>query len=306
MDYIYDFIENFFYTNKNVINLDFFTIDIKDDKNKILEELIEFIKTNPKDLVLLDTSSNKKSYTIVEKFVYELGLFHLKRIGLIKDYIVNSVDKYYIEFWFKCESDIPESKIIHEFHVDKDEELFTKNNILKCPILSTVTYLSDSTYPIVISNIKYDDFSSGKKILDKKKELTLVFPQKLKHICFDCKFFHGVVNLNPDNLVQNKLNNERIVLVFNIWKNYIPIERNYFEYNKTKTIIKTKLYPRVNNILSINSYNDYKISNIKIPNIKISKYIGDLISGHHDKNFYNKNINLESVYTSEIIKIISD
>ena len=129
---------------------------------------------------------------------------------------------------------------------------------MKCPILSTVTYLSDSTYPIVISNIKYDDFGSEKRIIDKKKELTLVFPKKLKHICFDCKFFHGVVNLNPDNFVQNKLNNERIVLVFNIWKNYVPIERNYFASNK----IKTKLYPREKNILSINPYNNYKIKRL--------------------------------------------
>jgi hypothetical protein len=169
--------------------------------------LIEFIKINPKDLVLLDTNPNKKSYSIVEKFVYELGLFHLKRLGLVNNFFTNSQDKYYIEFWFKYEFTSqfqPDNQILHPFHVDKDEELFTKNNILKCPILSTVTYLSDSTYPIVISNIKYDDFGSEKRIIDKKKELTLVFPKKLKHICFDCKFFHGVVNLNPDNFVQNK------------------------------------------------------------------------------------------------------
>ena len=127
MDIIYSFVENFISKNNykntnsncNVQGLELFTINIQNEKNKhkILEELIYLIKTNPKDLVLLDTNSNKKFYSIIEKFVYELGLYHLKRLGLIGDHLINSVDKYYIEFWFKCEFDIPESKIIHEFFV---------------------------------------------------------------------------------------------------------------------------------------------------------------------------------------------
>ena len=318
MDIFYSFVENFISKNNykntnancNVQGLELFTINIQDEKNKnkILEELINFIKTNSKDLVLLDTNSNK-NLSIVEKFVYELGLYHLRRLGLIGDHLVNSIDKYYIEFWFKCESDIPESKIIHEFHVDKDEELFTKNNILKCPILSTITYLSDSIYPLVITNIKYDDLSCKENLLNKEKEFIMVYPKELRHICFDCKYFHGVVDLEPDTFIHsNKGNehneskeNERIVLVFNIWKNYIPIERNYFISNK----IKTKLYPKEQNILSIKPYSKYKIYSEIIPNSNMSKYILNLISDSHDKYFYKKNINLELAYRSEVVKITS-
>lgn len=303
MENILSFQENILNLSNNDVNLKFFTIDIKSDKKNILEELIEFIKNNPKDLVLLDTNPNKKSYTIIEKFVYELGLFHLKRLHLTDNFLSNSQDKYYIEFWFKYESEFKsDNQIIHQFHVDKDEELFTKNNILKCPILSTLTYLSDSLYPLVISNIKYNDLAYKNKIISKKKELTLVFPKKLKHICFDCKFFHGVVDLEPDNFIYNNLDNERIVLVFNIWKNYIPIERNYFLSNN----LESKLYLREQNILSIILHNNYKILNTKIPNIKMSKYIIELISDYHDKYFYKKNINLELVYKNEIINILSD
>jgi hypothetical protein len=124
MDYIYGFMENFFNLSNNDINLEFFTIDIDGDKKNIYEELIEFIKINPKDLVLLDTNPNKKSYSIVEKFVYELGLFHLKRLGLVNNFFINSQDKYYIEFWFKYEftsQSQSDNQIIHPFHVDKDE-----------------------------------------------------------------------------------------------------------------------------------------------------------------------------------------
>lgn len=262
MDLIYNFIEPFFITTKDNIKLELFTIDIKDQENtnKILEELINLIKTNSKDLVLLDKNPYKKFYSLVEKFVYELALYHLKRLSLIDKNSVSSLDKYYVEFWFKFESEIPHSKIIHDFHVDKDEELFTKNNILKCPILSTVTYLSDSNYPLVISNIKYDDLASRKDLLNKSKELVLLFPQKLRHICFDCKNFHGVVDLNPNNIKIKK--NERIVLVFNIWKNYIPIERNYFEKSNTKI----NFYKKEENILSIKSFNNYKLYNPFVSN----------------------------------------
>lgn len=220
-------------------------------------------------------------------------MYHFQRLNL--QYNIN---EYCIEFWFKNENYCDNSKIIHHFHVDKDEELFIKNKILKCPILSTVTYLTDSLHPLIISNIKYDDLSNINNIKNKTKEFILFFPKTLKHICFDCKNFHGVINLNNNT---DKIITERIVLVFNIWKNYIPIYRNYYRNNS-----KEKLYNKNDNIIKIYPELNNQILNLTINNNIMNSYIFGLIANTHDKNFYTSNFNLNLIYKNNIVKIKSN
>ncbi len=301
INFINEWVKETFYPNLSKtenfdqLNCQMYKIDLLNNSTDILDGIVNLIRTKPKELVLLDMKKNQ--FNLIEKMVYELAIFHISRLGLTANL---DLDEICIEYWFKSETKSDSSGIVHEFHVDKDEELYIKNKILKCPILSTVTFLTDSIYPLVISNIKYDDLANIDNLINKQKEFTVIFPKTLTHICFDCKNFHGVVNLDPDIEI-NVDNQERIVLVFNIWKKYIPLDRKLNTNNIGPRLLnkKTKL---LNIVKNTNLYSN----TFFIPNKIITKYIVDIVSDNHNKNFYKKNFNLKQMnkYDISIIKSV--
>lgn len=63
------------------------------------EDLLREIDANLNVNKLLDLTKHK--YSILEKYVYDISLFHLKRLQIIEDTdsnMNNIIDKYYIEF----------------------------------------------------------------------------------------------------------------------------------------------------------------------------------------------------------------
>jgi hypothetical protein len=246
------------------------------------KELIECIQNSK--LYLLNT--NKKKFNLIEKIVYELAMFHLYRLNINFD-----PEHYFIEYWTKLEIVNPNQVIVHEYHVDKDENLLTNEKILKYPLLSTVTYLNDNIYPTIISNIK----ANGYKTFNKNK-LLLSFPKKLKHISFYGNNVHGVQK------IFNTKNNNNIIrktLMFNIWENHVPLKlyQNMSNYMYDKLNIKV-LYSKNNSIINLKIFSE---SEEKIICIDIKTY--DLIVSNVFTNKCEENIKVFSqILPIEIIK----
>jgi hypothetical protein len=117
-------------------------------------------------------------------------------------------------------------------------------NKYNLPLLSCITYLNDSDYPLLISRLSYDDYLY--KEFNKKYNLDIIFPRRNKQIVFDGSRVHGVVNI-----LNKCINEERNMLAINVWKEeplvekYVSVydklytkESNIYEFEKENTIIQ--------------------------------------------------------------------
>ena len=66
-------------------------------------QLIDIIKNTKKQLYVLDTS--KPTFSLIEKYVYDVANFHFSRLGL------NISDKF-VEFWFKGNITMENNRIL--------------------------------------------------------------------------------------------------------------------------------------------------------------------------------------------------
>jgi hypothetical protein len=169
-------------------------------------ELIKSIRENiqySSNTHLLDFT--KKKYSILEKYVHDIAIFHVKRMGIM------SLENHYIEFWVK-------DKSTYGLHVDCDESI--KNITYKYPLLSCITYLNDNqSKPTIITNIDMECYKY--KRFEKQTEIFFSFPVKNKQITFDGRNFHGCTSICDDS------NDERFIIALNIW-NVKPNNIEYF------------------------------------------------------------------------------
>lgn len=176
------------------------TINIWDIKlnNELKDEIREYIlETDNVNLGLFDVSKNKLN--IIEKLAYDIVNFHVNRL--------NIQDDYYIEYWIKNKN-----KYINQLHIDCDEEL-RGQNIFEYPILSCVTYLNDSDYPFILTDIDLDDYKY--KDFNDSKKINIFFPKKYSHVAFNPINYHGAIDIFSNNT--NNANN-RALLAINIWR----------------------------------------------------------------------------------------
>jgi len=198
---LYDFNVN----NLNTKNINTFEIN-----SKLITEIYELInKIGNIDSKYL---SIKKKYNCLEKYVYDMFMYHMKRMNL-----ENEIDNYYVEYWvrkYEIESKTP---YINPLHIDKDEFLKEHQKIIVSPILSTVTYLSEneSLTPTIIFNSDKET-NLKKHLLNLKNGFSLSFSKKNKHISFNPNNYHAVCDLSAFDNHNNK--GDRITLMFNIWK----------------------------------------------------------------------------------------
>ena len=186
-------------------------------KNK--ELLIDYINNNgdfKTSTNILNT--NQTVFTLVEKIIYELAMFHFKRLNIEYD-----PNRYFIEYWWKSYTfstdKVFKSNQLHSFHSDKDEYAYRATKKLIHPFLATVTYLNDSLFPTLITSTpeKLRD-DNTQIILD--KGLLLSFPKEMKHICFSSENLHGVYDVFKDR--QTDHISYRTALMFNLWDNHNP------------------------------------------------------------------------------------
>jgi len=215
--------------NNAIDNLQLWKIDNSNLKSNT--ELHVFINCNIAP-ILLDTT--KLKFNLLEKYVFDMALFHFDRLGIKYD---NTM--CFIEYWYKVENVTKQNGNTHVLHTDKDEFLYKNTNTLKHPLLSTVTYVTDSNVFTLLTNIKQYNNK-----LNNNKNFILSSTKKMNHIAFDPSFLHGAVNINS---IDNNNKNERKTLMFNLWHNYKPSNINYNidntnnNYDKNNNIIMNKI-----------------------------------------------------------------
>jgi len=284
------------------------------DESKVNENIVDLIKIKPKQLYLLNFK--KDQFTLIEKYVYDIAVFHLQRLN------IDMNDEIFIEFWFKSKilDNLDKVYGINNFHVDCDEDLKKNNNKVVHPILSCVTYGSDCLYPTVITDVSYEDYKF--KNFENNEILQIIFPEKNKHITFDGSYMHGVGQLFDGNILNDtfyETETERIMLAINLWK-HKPLNIDYFipetsdilyNFDKSETLIvinpTTDFYEITNdnnnNIFTYDFFESlfYNKENISWPNELITS-IKELITQNR-YNFLIKNNNNDN--ENKILKNVS-
>ena len=260
--------------------------------NNYDEQIISCIKMyEKKQLFLLDTQ--KPSFDLMEKIVYDIAMFHFDKINIKFD-----PNEHFIEFWFKnsifkkCEN---YTNNINSFHYDCDENEKKINNKQFKPLMSCVSYFNDNDFPLLITEIDLEEYKFKK--FENKNNIQIICPKTNKQITFDGTKYHGVVDIfNTLNETDNDTNFERYMLAINLW-NKKPLNIEYYENSsetentfskedKIVTIEKNNVIKELSleldkNILNFDFYEKmlYDTKNFTIP-----QEISDLVKYEMDKN----------------------
>lgn len=107
------------------------------------------------------------------------------------------------------------------FHYDKDEAMASLQGIMKLPMVSTVTYLTDVGAPTLILNQTTVD--GNLEVPEVPEEGYLSYPKKNRHIMFSGDLQHGVLGTAaPPTSVESR---GRVTLLINWW-DVAPLEPN--------------------------------------------------------------------------------
>jgi hypothetical protein len=150
---------------------------------------------------LLNTNKNK--YSLLEKIVNDIAMFHFNRLNIKYD-----ENTHYVEFWLK-------SKYQSTIHIDSDEysrDVDTDFSYENGPLLSSIVYMNDSPIPTIITDINHNDYITNK--YNNQNKITISFPKYLKHISFNGNYYHGALNLFK-NMPSDNLS--RYILAINLW-----------------------------------------------------------------------------------------
>ena len=147
----------------------------------------------------------------IEKAILILRQFALPDIYAIrpKDVIVGA------EWWVQVRSGTENIG----FHYDKDEAMASLQSIMKHPLVSTVTYLSDIGSPTLIFNQTTDGNNETPDIPDLG---FLSFPKFNRHITFSGDLQHGVLGSASKS---GRIASGRVTLLINWW-DVPPLEPN--------------------------------------------------------------------------------
>eukprot|EP00965_Chrysotila_dentata_P187784 6172345-Pleurochrysis_carterae.AAC.3 len=209
--------------------------------------------------IFLLSSSNWLSADGVPRCLLEslaLAIFHRHAQGVVYDSSLSGV-----EWWVQVRKHGHEDEGI-EFHWDCDESVADRSGILRCPTLSTVTYLSDTGAPTMVLEDVPAPTTAGAESVEEvtgpMKSAFVSFPKKGKHLVFDGCLLHGAVPTGLERDVaalaasstqatsssrelppeQQKPN--RITLLANIWIDHRPKAIDALPESLLQHMAKTK------------------------------------------------------------------
>ena len=239
---------------------------------------------------------------------------------LIESNLDNNIENYNIEFWIQ--NQVSQTDGINVFHVDCDETKKKQNKIIH-PLLSCVTYLNDSEFPLLLTDINHNDYLF--KEFENKNKFQLVFPRENNQITFDGSKYHGVCDIFDTFKLKNQNTFERHIISINLWKEY-PSNMDYYEpmgpddsnYNKEEPFFifdknedNNKQINIENNILTFDFYETmlYNCHNFILPT-----EISELVKIKYDENYFNFTITDNSTVKPDLkyesllkdIKIINE
>lgn len=269
----------------------------KIDFDKCTENtLINFIRANThkRGLNSYQLNKNVEDHSDLEKIVYRMAQHD---ISYMKN---DNIDNFKVTFFTKCYKTNGNDV---NMHVDFDDLDFIKNGKETMhPVMSSVTYLSISSNPTIITNITGDDIYDSNDInnveVEKDVYSLIYYPDKYDHIVFEGgKYYHGEIPM--DNMYlpfsntsldcSNKLCEERLILVMFLWKKedlpIIPYYQNdYIAYslidryeNHLKNTEQLDRY--ICDIVNQNNTNNenYKLE-INAKKVNIINYVDNLLT----------------------------
>jgi hypothetical protein len=153
---------------------------------------------------LLDKT--KTNYCVLEKYVYDIAVFHLTRLG----FSFNDND-IHIQFWVKSGKCFKLSELHRDWYIDYDKTDEAR------AFLSTITYLEDNDIPTLISDVTINEHRERK--FDKMNKIALSFPRAGKHISFLGRdYFHGHYGV----FTESEYTKSRYLLVVKFWHGKKP------------------------------------------------------------------------------------
>lgn len=206
------------------------------------KEMINVINENAQMPTKLLDLFKTSEYTLFEKFVYDVAIFHFKQLNIdIINEIKSGKCNYYVEFWCKNKFDT------HRLHVDCDE--YQKKHNLKYihPLLSCVTYFNDNPCPTIITNIDMESYKY--KEFENQNALFLSMPKCNKQITFDGKYFHGSTLLSD-----NDDEDSRYIIAINLWDKR-PTNVGYYSSKPDSVFVTEEQLVVIEKINDLDQYN---------------------------------------------------
>ena len=227
-------------------------------------------------LLDLDKFNNFKENVkidIIEKLVYNIYKFHYKKF--------NELSNSYITFSLKTNNDKTDKENEINLKIKYDEYKKNKENKLKFPLLHSITYLTDSIHPLLITNIDNNQYKF--KEFKNEERIVFCFPKKGKHIVFDPSKYHSYLK------IPHKYKNETVKEFEDI---NLSLEVTLWEPENIPQNIS--LYVSINNINDngidngIDNSNEFDIDfeNVLLDNVeKIIDFYQDYSEDKKKKNY---------------------
>lgn len=250
---------------------------------------------------------NVQHYTCIEKTIHKLADHNIQ-------YMKNgNIEDFNVTFFTKCYKN-EHSEL--NFHIDFDDIDLIKNKTETIrPVLSSITYLSKSTNPTMITNVTRNDiYEDNINIVDKDLCSLLYYPNKYDHIIFEGgKYYHGEILMENTGTMPfsnidctDEISDERIMIVTFLWKKEdLPIvpyfQKDLISYNIISRCGNIdKIDGFINNIIGKDVYEnkDYKFE-IKTKKVNIISYINNLLN----YNFYIDSISKNEINFNNFNKI---
>jgi hypothetical protein len=255
--------------------------------------LLNFVKELENNIDLKILNLKKDKFNLIEKFVYDSACFHLKQLNESENNSDFDITNYNIEFWTK--NNISKKNGINVFHIDCDENKKKQNKIVN-PLLSCVTYLNDSEFPILLTDINHTEYLF--KEFENKNSIQIIFPRENNQITFDGSKYHGVCDVfdTLDNIKNNSF--ERNIIAINLWKEpptnisfYEPISLNADDYNKEDIVFFFEKGQYNNTELYIKSeqftFDFYENMLYNSSDFRFPKEISELVKIEYNQNKFN-------------------
>ena len=246
--------------NNNNINISTWSIRNHNYHDDLLRTFHKF-SSGP---VLLDLT--KQDYTFIEKYVYDIAMFHFKRLNIY------DIENHTIEF---CCKSIVQTQTLH---VEYDKMLQRTTGKYIYPLLSCITYLNDANCPTIITNIDTDCYKY--KEFESQSEFIISLPKRNKQITFDGHFFHGSITLFDNQNIQ-----EQYIIAINFWKTR-PLDINFYNPD-TEPVCNTADFLNCKNTHFVLDEDVTEICSIYLTEQEINyNFFNDILYNNKNDSYY--------------------
>jgi hypothetical protein len=135
----------------------------------------------PRDTFWIDANHHDAQGELCELEQLALGVF--QRHASMRPQLENLVGA---EWWVQVKDVSSEINAAVDLHYDKDENLAQAFGLGYFPTLSTVTYLTENSYPTLVFPHRHDEPED-----EQMESLLVSHPRRGKHLAFDGRLLHG-------------------------------------------------------------------------------------------------------------------